>query len=188
MFGAALAVVSAAAPATAQGLPLGLEVRGGAAFPMGDFKDAYSAETGVSYGLTANLQATPMLGVYAGFDRTELRVGDTALGDADLTDEGFAFGGKLTLPLGMMGLGPWIRAGAIYNQLSRETELAGMDVESDRTFGFEVGGGLSIPLGMVVAVTPGVRYRAYTPDTSDFNFANTRVSYLVADLGLSFGF
>lgn len=188
MWGAAVAAIATVAPASAQMLPLGVEVRGGAAFPMGDFGDVFAAETGVSYGVTASLQATSLLGVYAGFERAEFGVDDTALGEADLTDQGFAFGARLSLPFGgLTGLGPWVRAGAVYNQISRETDSTVGDFESDRKFGFEVGGGLSIPLGMVVSVTPGVRYRTYSPGLTG-NLSDTNVSYLVADLGLSFGF
>ena len=166
MFGAVAAgLLGATTGAAAQGtLPFGVEVRGGAAFPTGDFKSRLGAETGVSYGVAATLQAIPMLGIYAGVERTEFGGDDTLLGDADLTDQGFVVGGKLSLPLGMTGLGPWVRAGAVYNQLSRNSESGVGDFEYGRKLGFEVGGGLTIPLGMVVSVTPGVRYRTYSSD------------------------
>lgn len=185
----AAGVLGAAAPSAAQGLfPLALEVRGGAAFPTGDIKDAFGAESGVSYGLNLTLQANSLIGIYAGYERAELGVEENVFGDADLTDEGFAFGGKLSLPFGgLIGLGPWIRAGAVYNQYTLDTGSPLGDGESERSFGYEVGGGLSVPLGMVVSVTPGVRYRSYSPNGGgagdDFDF-----SYVVADLGLSFSF
>lgn len=177
------------AEASAQGMfPLGLEVRGGAAFPTGEFKQSLNAETGVSYGVNATLQAIPMLGIYAGYERAEFGVDDAAgLGDADLIDQGFAFGAKISLPLGMAGLGPWVRAGGIYNQLSRDGETAAGNFKDERKLGFEVGGGLSIPLGMVVSVTPGVRYRNYSSDRM-VGGENMNVSYIVGDLGLSFSF
>lgn len=185
LVGGLLAVVT---PAGAQGFfPLALEVRGGAAFPTGDVKDVFGAETGTSYGVNATVQATSLLGIYAGYERAELGVDGTVFGEGDLTDEGFAFGGKLSLPFGgLMGLGPWLRAGAVYNSLTVDGALS--DREYDSGFGFEVGGGLSIPLGMVVSVTPGVRYRSYSPDVSGVGADDLDVSYIVADLGLSFSF
>ena len=185
MMGAGL--LAGSSGAAAQGmLPLGLEVRGGAAFPTGDFKSALNAKTGVSYGVNATLQAIPMLGLYAGFERTELGVDDSAVADASLTDQGFAFGGKLALPLGLTGAGPWVKAGAIYNELGGSSTPVGL--EEGRNWGFEAGGGLSIPLGMVVSVTPGVRYRQYSVDRAVATAGSLKVSYIVADLGLSFGF
>lgn len=183
-------VLAAAAPAGAQGFfPLALEVRGGAAFPTGDLKDSFDAETGTSYGINATLQATGLLGIYAGYERAELGVGGGSLAEGDITDQGFAFGGKLTLPFGgLIGLGPWIRAGAVYNDLTLDGEGNAVDIESDSGFGFEVGGGLSIPLGMVVSVTPGVRYRSYSPGGESATFEDFDASYFVADLGLSFSF
>src|SRR5690606_22773331 len=102
-------------PAQAQGFfPLALEVRGGAAIPTGDVSDLYDAGTGTSYGVNATLQATGLLGIYAGYERAEF-----GTDDGDLTDQGFAFGGKIALPFGgLIGLGPWIRAGAVYNELT----------------------------------------------------------------------
>ncbi len=191
MFGwLAAGMVAVAAPAGAQSsIPLTLEVRGGAAFPTGDLKDVLDAEMGVSYGVNATFQATPLLGIYAGYERAELGMDDAAFGEGDLTDEGFSFGGRLSLPAGgWSGLGPWVRAGGVYNRLTRETDSVTGDFESDRGFGFELGGGLSIPLGMVVAVTPGVRYRSYSPNTSGLIGDEPNVSYFVADLGLSFRF
>lgn len=183
----AAGALGVAAPAEAQGFfPLALEVRGGAAFPTGDFKDALDADMGTSYGVNATLQATPLLGIYAGYERAELGLSDESAFEGDLTDQGFAFGGKLNLPL--MGFGPWVRAGAVYNELTRESDVGGVDFETDSGFGFEVGGGLSIPLGLVVSVTPGVRYRSYSPGGDGAAFSDLDVSYFVADLGLSFSF
>lgn len=190
LFGAvAVGVAAAGAPAAAQAFPpLAVEVRGGAAFPIGDFSDdeILGASTGVGYGINATLQATSLLGIYAGYERAEFGSDDTAFGDADLTDEGFAFGGRLSLPIvGLRSLGPWLRAGAVFNRLTIDTDT-NLDEESDRQLGFEFGGGISIPLGMVVTVTPGVRYRSYSPGI--FSDGDPSVSYFVADLGLRFGF
>lgn len=186
----AAGVLGAAAPSAAQGLfPLALEVRGGAAFPTGDIKDSFGAESGVSYGLNLTLQANSLIGIYAGYERAELGVEENAFGDADLTDEGFAFGGKLSLPFGgLIGLGPWVRAGAVYNRYTLDTGSPLGDGESERSFGYELGGGLSIPLGMVVSVTPGVRYRSYSPNGGGAGGDDLDFSYVVADLGLSFSF
>lgn len=187
MYGAVAAgLLVGSTGAAAQGM-LGVEVRGGAAFPTGDLKDLMNAETGVSYGVTATLQAIPMLGIYAGYERAEFGVDDALDADASLTDQGFAAGGKLSLPLGATGLGPWVRAGAVYNQLSGDSDSAQGTFEDERKLGFEVGAGLTFPLGMVVSVTPGIRYRTYGSDRS-VGGDNLNVSYLVADLGLSFGF
>lgn len=185
MYGAVVAgMLAGPAGAAAQGM-LGVEVRGGAAFPTGDLKDVMGAETGVSYGVTATLQAISMLGIYAGYERAEFGADDLLDDDASLTDEGFSVGGKLSIPAGMSGLGPWIRAGAVYNQLTGESSL--ITSEDERKLGFEVGAGLTLPLGMVVSVTPGIRYRSYGTDRVSGG-EELNVSYVVADLGLAFRF
>ena len=184
----AAGVLGGASGAAAQSaIPLALEVRGGAAVPTGDLKSALNAETGVSYGITATLNAIPMIGIYAGYERSDFSVDNDAMADADLTDQGFAFGGKLTLPLGLTGLGPWVRGGAVYNKLSRDAAATVDDFDDERKWGFEVGGGLAIPLGTVVSVTPGVRYRTHTTGPV-VGGESVNASYVVADLGLSFTF
>jgi hypothetical protein len=180
--GAGIAAVS---PADAQFFPLSAEVRGGAAFPTGDFGEGDVLDTGWGFEVNGELQVAPGIGVYGAYDRYAFSFEDDALlglGDGDLVDQGFALGGRLTLP--MMGLSPWLRAGGIYNKQTIDLDGSGDGPESDYGLGYEVGGGLTFPLGMVIAVTPGVRYRSYSPgDSGDEN-----ISYIVGDIGMRFSF
>lgn len=204
---AALCAVAAARPAAAQTLPttpLSVEVRGGAAFPMGDFADERqgNAETGWGYGGNVSLQLNPALALYAGYDRFEFpsdnfevdlpgNVGDV---DGKWIDSGFSGGVKLMLPLATMSrLGPWVKGGVVYRKLGVNLDDERFDeledeLETDPALGFEVGGGLSLPLGPRVAVTPGVRYLSYSADPVDGGDGEVNVSHLTLDLGLSIRF
>lgn len=173
-------------------IPLSVEVRGGAAIPMGDFQERYNAETGVGFGANAVLQIVPMVGVYGGYERNMFSVDDEAgFGpDSEIIDQGFMFGAELALPFGGMGLSPWVRAGGIYNQFSREGGNLIGDFESERKLGFEAGAGISIPLGMVISITPGIRYRTYSPELGGQNRVgeDVDISYLAADVAMRFRF
>jgi hypothetical protein len=84
---------------------------------------------------------------------------------------------------------PWVRAGAIYNTAEFDYEADAFDRESDGQLGYEVGGGLTFPLGLVVSFTPAVRYRSYSPEFGDARGGeDVDFSTVVADLGLTFRF
>jgi len=171
-----------AAPAHAQlpnVTPFSFEVRGGLAFPTGDFaeedEDGEGVESGISYGANATFHFMPMLGIYAGYTRSDFGAGD----DSDITDEGFGAGLRLAIPTPLIPIDPYIKAGAVYNTL----ELSGSDggvplsLESDRSLGFEVGAGIGIGLGPKLSLTPQVTYTKYSP-----KFDNSLVEELVPDV------
>lgn len=184
--GVLVAALLAVSEVQAQGiLPFSLEARGGLAFPTGDFPGG-EAENGVGFGVNATFNFLPGVAVYGGWDRATFGAGDGVLGggDAEYVDQGFAVGGKLSLPLAMMGMSPWVKAGA----LIRELDLEGDDGASlflgdgpGRSTGFEAGLGVDIPLGLVLSFTPGVTYRTYKPD---FGNNDASVSYVDVSLGL----
>lgn len=190
---AMIAALGVAGQAEAQmgTLPISAEVRGGFGFPMGNFGDdaRYDAQVGPGFEASLGLGLTSMLGVYAGFDWFEFGVPSTLANDAKYTDSGLNAGAMLNLS-GMAPMGPWVRGGVVWHKLSSSGNAVGVDFSrsSDRSLGFEVGAGLSFPLGMVISVTPGVRYVSYNPQFNGSTSDNSNVSYLIGDVGLRFGF
>lgn len=171
--------------------PLSLEIRGGVAVPMGDFADA--ATTGVGFGGTAAFQILPIFDVYAGYSWTRFSAeADDDIGgtDVDITDSGFAVGGRLYLaPVG--NLAPWVQGGVLLHELEREVSGNGVSVSvtSDRGVGFEAGGGVSIPVATNISFTPGVRYRQYPAEFGDADeLLDIDVQYLSLDLGVQLRF
>ena len=63
------------------------------------------------------------------------------------------------------------------------------DEGADENLGFEVGGGLAVPLGANIRLTPAIGYRQYgvdvgaLPGTAEFD-----VSYFTAGVGVNFSF
>jgi len=183
----------AAAEVQAQGiLPFSVEARGGLAFPTTDFPTGNGgvgeAENGVGFGVNATFSFLPGIAVYGGWDRVTFGAGDNVGGgsESEFVDQGFAVGGKLSLPLGLLvGVSPWVKGGALIRTLDLQGDdgvSLFADDESGRSTGFEVGAGVDIPLGLVLSFTPGVTYRTYKPDfggTSD-----NSVSYVDVSLGL----
>lgn len=205
LFGTAAAVLalSLAGNAHAQvaGLPLSIEVRGGAAFPTGDDfgSDEAGAETGYGFGANVFVGLTPLLGIYGGYSQFEFGADVDAVGldfdfpagaDVDYRDNGFNLGAQVTFsPLSSLsGVTPWLRGGATLREFEIEVEDADVEssVSTDRDLGFEAGGGLNIPLGEVISVTPGVRYVSFDPEFDEDQPFEVR--YIVADVGLQIRF
>ena len=190
---ALLAVVAAAGvePAEAQTgiLPVAVGVRGGAAIPVGDLASEEAIETGWGFEVNGQLRVFPGVAVYVAFDRFKfpIRAG-AASTEGTLTERGFSLGGMLSVPIPLLGISPWVRGGAIYNSARYDGATGSAERESDPGLGYEVGGGVTLPLGLVVAFTPAVRYRSYSPGFDTGAGSDVDHSYMVADLGLTFRF
>jgi hypothetical protein len=164
---AALAVSAMAGPLQAQSpIPISVEVRGDAAVPTGSFGDR--VDTGVGFGVSASVAVMPNVGVYGSYSRTEFGLTGA---EGNAVADGFAAG--LTTAFGPRGaVTPWVGAGVLFH---------GLDVAGTREgdVGFEVGGGVAVPLGPNLRLTPGVGYRQFGAG------AHGNVSYVSAGVGLN---
>jgi hypothetical protein len=192
------ALFAVLAPAPAQGqlgflprLPLSLEVRAGAGIPTGDFADrrpGVEAETGLAFAAGAVLHLSSAVGIYGQYNRTAFGCDNCAGAglDDELVDAGGGFGIHAALPLAAFR--PWIRAGGVYHEL----RFSGSEGElfSDPALGFQVGGGVSLPLIGGLRVLPGVHFRSYSAelDLGGLPSETVDVNQVVADLGLSYRF
>ena len=141
--------------AHAQGLlPLAVEVRGGFAVPQGDWKDDFGVDGGFGYGINARLQLMPLISFYGGWETYSF---DMDAEDSETTDAGLRAGAQLSLPLAALtGLSPYAFAGVIYNRTKMEFgEGVSVEFESDDGFGWEAGGGVSVPFAPTLSFRPG---------------------------------
>ena len=173
----------AASGAEAQILPFSFELRGGMGFKTEEFRPSdvgtTTASGGVGVGANVAVDFLPGVAVYGGYDRYSFNAEVQGV-DAEYIDQGFVAGAKVAPPIGaLVGLRPWLRGGVLFHEL----ELTEVDEKSGRTTGFEVGGGIDIPLGLVLSFTPGVIYRQYSPDYGD-DANDGKVSYFDVSLGL----
>jgi opacity protein-like surface antigen len=182
----AVAVSLSAGEARAQfGIPLSVEGRVDYAVPVRDFDDL--ADEGISWGAGVSLGVAPGIGVYGTYSQTEFEF--SGLENTEIQDEGFSVGLTTALPR-LSGISPWVGAGLVIHQFDfNDNTENGDDDGIDEDLGFEVGGGLAVPLGANVRLTPGIGYRQYGVDvgtllgTSDFD-----VSYFTAGVGVNFSF
>jgi opacity protein-like surface antigen len=187
---ALLCAVLAATPAHAQSvLPISLEARVGAAFPMGDFADG--AKTGYTVGGAVHYQLNPVVGLYGGYEYARFGAdsADAADVNAHFTDTGFRAGARFGVPFaGITGFHPWVEGGATLNRANiviSDDSGASISLNSGRSLGFEVGAGLDFAVAPKVTIAPGVRYRSHNADfddSTDDSDSEVKVNYVTADL------
>lgn len=181
-----VAAAASAAPAQAQlpnVTPFSFEVRGGLAFPAGEFgeeEEGISVETGTTLGANATFHLMPLLGIYGGYTHNRFGVDGV---DIDVVDQGFNAGVRLAVPTPLIPIDPYVKAGVVFNKVSFEGDFVDEDEpDSDRSLGFEVGAGLGIGIGPKLSFTPQVTYTRYEPrfeGEGDGNLEHIRV-----DVGL----
>ena len=194
-FALVAAAVFAAAPAGAQGIYLGL--RGGAGIPTGAFSDNTSSQTtldaaksGFGYGLDAGINLG-LLGVYAGFDHINFDCqSETCNSDGKYKLQGAAVGVRVLLP-GTSMIRPWVKGGVTFNELEGGYGSNSQKLTTDRNPGYEVAGGLDIPLFGIVSFYPQARYvgqnfKYKIPGVTNTSTSpETKANYMTFDLGLS---
>lgn len=190
----ALATVALAGNAQAQAIPVSpfsVEVRGGLAFPTGDLEDV--AESGITVGANGTFMFTPMLGLYAGFTYNAFGLPEEAdeLGvDGSINTYGLDAGLKAMFATPTLPVSPFVKGGLVYHKLELDIEDVDLGEEDDTDFGlgFEVGGGVMVPLGPRLSFTPGVSYTSFKPGDSGDGDDGENISSFRVDVGLNFRF
>lgn len=178
----ALAAACAAAdPLAAQlaGIPLSVEARGGIVLPAGRFRR--SAEGGPAGEVSATWHALPRIGFYAAYGWNRFPYDGTGVPE-HLADRGFSAGVRIGVPMLLIPIDPWIRAGTVAHQLRGES----LGEDSER--GFEAGAGLAFPLARGLTLTPGVLWTRYPYGSGAADGAQLRVRHLRADVGVRLRF
>jgi hypothetical protein len=176
----------ATAPVASQamGVPVALDARAEVAFPMGDFGDIVGTGAGFTVGAAVGL--VPGFAVYGNYSQVRFGGGWTGNETSDATDSGFAVGLSAALP-GTAGLDPWVGAGLLFHRL----EVRGTRTGVSEDMGFEVGGGVAIPLTPRLRLSPAVNYRQYgasIPALAGLTARDLTVQYLSLGLGLNLSF
>jgi opacity protein-like surface antigen len=106
----------------------------------------------------------------------------------DVTDTGAELGASLAIP-GAPTFTPWLEAGLVYRQSSIRIRPLNLNFSSDHSIGFQVGGGLELPIARQVALAPAVRYTDYAADGDVFGERDSATgSHLAIELAASLRF
>lgn len=166
------------------------ELRGSLAIPTGDWNDEDELNGG--WGVGANLQAmfSSMLGAYVGYDYFSFpHEEDPDAPDAEVTTTDMGFRGGVQIAPVLGAIRPFVRGGVFIASTETDASDGGSSItfEYDSDPGFEVEGGIDIPLGPTLSFTPAVLYRQHG---ASFEFlgetTETTVAYYGVGLGLKY--
>lgn len=151
----AVASIGWTLPCSAAAQAIYAGVRGGAGVPTGSFSEEttatgdaallHGAKAGLGYGFDAGLGAS-LVGFYASYDHVQFgcQSGSCASsGKYELT--GVSAGARVGIPLFPL-IKPWAKAGVTYMRM--KGSVSGSAVTTERRPGYEVGGGVDIPILM----------------------------------------
>jgi hypothetical protein len=182
-----------AQPAQGQILPfsVGIEARLGAGFPTGDFGGggAFVADPGLAFAIGLRVDPTALLGVYAGYQRTNF--GCPHCADFGLDDSAVAEGLEAVVyvhpPFGLATASPWLRGGILHQTLGFSGY--GDTMTSSAATGFTVGAGVAIPVAFV-EIAPGLHFQSVPAsfEFGDHGARNVDATRFGADVGLIFRF
>lgn len=132
--------------------------------------DLYGAEVRVGGGLEAifHYQIMPHATAYVGWGWNHFKADQTFAGDnIDFEETGYVLGLQFKHPIGKSPLSYYARVGALHNHIELER---GGDIIGDtgHGLGWQLAGGLDIPVGKSWHLTPGVKFHTLNR-TLDFD-------------------
>jgi hypothetical protein len=177
------------APLSAQGSPLTVEARLGAALPVSSFSGGdgvgEGAGAGVAFGVEATL-ATGWRTWYAGFSQIRFACEDAGCPSGEpYVATGVNAGIRLALAPGAPVI-PWVGAGVLTTRVESPGTASSPEGVSSLGWGAEVSGGLWVRATRYLAITPAVRASRVGTDLPGGERLSLR--YLVVDLGLALTF
>ncbi|MFC2187558.1 outer membrane beta-barrel protein [Fulvivirgaceae bacterium LMO-SS25] len=164
------------------------ELRPGVNFPMEKLGEA-NLNTG--FGAEGNFayRFMPHLAVYAGWSwnkfGSDQKIDGTSL---DFEETGYSYGLQFIHPIGDSKISYLARLGGLANHIEVEK---GDDIISDsgHGFGWQVEGGLAIPLGERWTLMPSLRYRSLSRDIEIETISTSAdLNYLSLGLGITLKF
>jgi outer membrane protein with beta-barrel domain len=154
------------------------DLRGDVAAATQDLGDA---DLCPGIGFEANLayRFMPHLSGYVGWGWHGFSADQSFAGtDTDFDETGYKFGLQFTHPLGDSPVSYLARLGGIVGHIETENDEGDITGDSDQKLGWEIGGGLVIPLGSGWDLMPLVGYRSLSQDIE--------IGEVVTDVDLSY--
>jgi hypothetical protein len=138
---------------------------------------------------TFSYRFMPHLSAYAGWSWNKFGSDQQLNGSKlDFEETGYSYGLQFIHPIGESKINYLIRAGGLANHIEVES---GDEVihDSGHGFGWQVEGGLAIPIGESWKLLPSVRYRSLSRDlTIETVSTPVDLTYLSVGLGISISF
>lgn len=163
------------------------ELRGELARPTSEVRSRFDLESGYGLGVTARYWLNSIASFYAGWDRFRFEGGDSVQ-NTKVIDSGFRLGAMLVADVWTRA-DPFASGGVIVSRsrISREDGQGRMQATPDGATGYEVGGGLLIPLWDGIWAVPEARYRSHSNADDSLDLEQLpRTTYIGFNLGIIF--
>jgi opacity protein-like surface antigen len=167
----AAAIVAAANPAAAQGYnPFQIGAAAGVAIPTGDFRNGADLGYNVTFAVGYKPQLTPIgVRLEAAYNQMGISGGG---GNFNIP----AFTGNLVFGLPIAMASPYVIGGAgLYRT---NVDVQGLGSGGDNHFGFNIGGGIKIPLSSSFETFVEARYNRVTVDQGNISFVPITVGIM----------
>jgi opacity protein-like surface antigen len=162
---------------------LGIELNGGASFPLSELSHT-KLNPGVGFEAIFHYRFIPHLGVYTGWGWNKLSADKSFSGDDVCFEEtGYILGLQFIHPISNSSFSYYVRGGGVYKHI--ETENAEGDIINDtgHGLGFQAAGGIAYDFGKNWSLTTGARYNMLNRD-ADFEGVNRKLNYQYISVNL----
>ncbi len=164
----------------------GLEFRPSVNFPTSDLDDA-TLKTGFGYEVVLAYRFMPHLSVYGGWGWNRFGSSNASFAgtNMDFEETGYTYGLQFIHPIGQSKVNFLTRIGGLANHIEVEDDDGEIIADSGHGFGWQVEGGVALPLGEKWNLTPSIRYRSLP---RDFEMGTTttevKLNYLSVGVGI----
>ncbi|HOZ85742.1 MAG TPA: outer membrane beta-barrel protein [Niabella sp.] len=165
------------------------EFRPGVNFATKNLGDA-NLKTGFGFEGTLAYKFMPHLGLYAGWSWNKFAAENSFMGsNMDFEETGYCFGLQFIHPIEKTKINYLLRGGAVYNHIETENSEGKIINDTGHGWGWQIGGGIAIPFGKRLMLTPEIRYRSLSRDIKVGDVKTpVDLNYVSAGAGLSFSF
>jgi len=127
------------------------------------------------------------MGIYAGWGWNHFAADESFAGsNMDFEETGYVFGLQFKHPLGTSRVSYYLRAAGLYNHIEIENAHGDIIHDTGHGMGYQLAGGMDLPMGSGWSFTPGVRYNALSRELKsedivrqlDLNYLSLRIGFL----------
>ncbi|HAC16424.1 MAG TPA: opacity protein [Bacteroidetes bacterium] len=160
------------------------ELNSGISLPTTDIGDA-ELGTGVGFEGIFHYRILQHTGVYLGWGWKHFPSESSFAGeDIEFEETGYIYGVQFKHPFGKSGLSYILRAGGNWSHLELENSDGDITYDTKHGAGWQVSGGVDIPLGRKWSLTPTIKYsslnRDYKTETGNFS---ADLNYVAINIG-----
>jgi hypothetical protein len=138
----------------------GFELSGGGSIPFGRLDDS-KLQIGGGFEGTLHFRVTPSMGIYAGWGWNKMGSNTSFAGnDVCFEETGYVFGLQFKRKFNSSPLSYYVRGAGLYNHIEIENAGGAIIGDTKHGFGFQLAGGLDIPLGKNWSLTPGIKFNS----------------------------